>query len=141
MAGRESPPLARASPASPANSHPGWDRLGADAIGIGGPWSRSPAPHTPPCEENPFIGARHRPERSEGSSGARKIMSPTGSLDYKRRVARSDERHHARDSASERAEHLLWAMAEEKGRCFRASNRRPLPIMASPPAPEARPLA
>jgi hypothetical protein len=37
-------------------------------------------------------------------------------------------------------EHLLWAMAEGKSRCFRASYRRPLPIMSALRAPESWPL-
>jgi hypothetical protein len=64
----------------------------------------------------------------------------TPSLERAIPVARSDDHHHARDTARSRAEYLLWAMAGEKSRCLRAWYRRPLPIMSSLRAPESKPL-
>src|SRR6185437_11800619 len=55
----------------------------------------------------------------------------TPSWDSATGVARSDEHHHAHDTARSRAEHLLGAMAARKTRCLRASNRRPLPVMSA----------
>src|SRR5690349_18148262 len=56
--------------------------------------------------------------------GRSEIMSATG-------VARSDEHHHARDTARSRAEHLLWAMASPREGQKPALYRGPLPIRRS----------
>src|SRR5262249_7905626 len=94
----------------PAFSHPGWDRLDADGIGIGGLLSRCPAPHTPSLE-NPLESERRRGVGNSANGG------------------KGEATAHARESATTRLRHLLWAMDP----LFRPGNggstRGPMPIM------------